>query len=146
MRSAGLLPYRIESQLEVLVAHPGGPYFARRDLGWWSVVKGIVEEGETDLDAAAREFGEETGWQPPPHPWIKLGETTLKSRKIVVSFAVEAHFVPEDLDPGMFQMGSRSFPEIDRVEWMTPDLARSKLNQRQSVFVDRLEQHLGISV
>lgn len=146
MRSAGLLPYRIDGELEVLVAHPGGPYFARRDLGWWSVVKGIVEDNESDLDAAAREFGEETGWDPPPHPWIHLGETILKSRKVVVSFAVEAHFNPDDLDPGMFQMGSRSFPEIDRVEWMPTDQARTKLNQRQAVFVDRLEQHLEISV
>ena len=146
VRSAGLLPYRIDRQLEVLVAHPGGPYFARRDNGWWSVVKGIVESGEDDLAAAAREFEEETGWSAPPQPWVDLGETRLKSRKVVTAWAVEADFDPDDLDPGLFQMGSNLYPEIDRVEWMSPDFARVKMNQAQTVFIDRLEQHLETRV
>src|SRR3970040_1264484 len=62
LRSAGLLPYRLVDGPELLIAHPGGPYFARRDNGWWSIVKGIVEANESDLEAAAREFEEETGW------------------------------------------------------------------------------------
>ena len=110
------------------------------------MVKGIVESGEEDLTAAAREFEEETGWKAPTQPWIDLGETRLKSRKIVTAWAVEADFDPARLDPGMFQMGSRLYPEIDRVEWMRPDLARVKLNQAQTIFIDRLEQHLASHV
>lgn len=143
MRSAGLLPYRVRSEVEVLVAHPGGPYFAHRDNGWWSLVKGMVEADESDEDAAAREFEEETGWAAPPKPWMSLGDTVLKSRKVVVAWAVEASFEPENLMPGTFQMGSRFYPEIDRVEWMTPDLARVKLSRAQNVFVDRLLDMLG---
>jgi len=144
LRSAGLLPFRRASGIELLVAHPGGPYFARRDNGWWSIVKGIVEPNESDLEAAAREFAEETGWEPPPQPWIHLGETTLKSRKVVVAYAVETDFDPDALDPGMFLMGGRSFPEIDRVEWMKPELALTKLNPAQGVFVERLLDHVAI--
>ncbi len=146
VRSAGLLPYRVRDNLEVLVAHPGGPYFARRDNGWWSLVKGVVKANESDEEAAVREFEEETGWTAPPPPWLGLGETVLRSRKVVVAWAVEADFEPTDLMPGTFQMGSRSFPEIDRVNWMDPSLARVKLNQAQTVFIDRLEHHLGLSV
>lgn len=142
LRSAGLLPYRLRSGVEFLLAHPGGPYFARRDNGWWSLVKGIVEPDEQDMEAAAREFREETGWHAPARPWIALGDATLKSRKIVVAYAVETDFDPETLEPGMFQIGGRSYPEIDRVEWMDSDLARLKLNPAQAVFIDRLLSHL----
>ena len=98
----------------------------------------MVETGESDEDAASREFEEETGWSPPPKPWLSLGESTLKSRKVVVAWAVEASFEPEALVPGTFRMGSKFYPEIDRVEWMAPDLARVKLNRAQFVFVERL--------
>jgi predicted NUDIX family NTP pyrophosphohydrolase len=129
--------------LELLVCHPGGPYFARRDNGWWSIVKGIVEVDESDLEAAAREFTEETGWPTPPGPWIELGETTLKSRKVVVAYAVESDLDPATMVPGTFSMGGRRYPEIDRVEWMTPDQARVKLNPAMGVFVDRLMSYLS---
>ncbi|MGH8951928.1 MAG: NUDIX domain-containing protein [Acidimicrobiia bacterium] len=143
MRSAGLLPYRIDGELRLLIAHPGGPYFARRDNGWWSIVKGIVEPDESDLEAAAREFEEETGWTAPPMPWIELGETTLKSRKVVIAYAVESELNAETMVPGMIMIGGRRFPEIDRVVWMSPDEARVKLNPAQGVFVDRLLTHLS---
>ncbi|HVR79691.1 MAG TPA: NUDIX domain-containing protein [Acidimicrobiia bacterium] len=143
MRSAGLLPYRLAATLELLIAHPGGPYFARRDNGWWSIVKGMVEADESDVDAAGREFTEETGWSPPPPPWIHLGDTTLKSRKVVVAFAVEADFDPSSIEPGTFQLGERRYPEVDRVEWMDQDRARIKLNPAQGVFIDRLLAHLS---
>lgn len=146
MRSAGLLPYRFESALEVLIAHPGGPWFANKDTGAWSVVKGIVMDGEDDEDAAAREFSEETGWEPPADDaWVALGETTLKSRKVVVAWAVETDFDMSTFDPGTFTLYGKEYPEIDRVVWMAPSDARRKLNPGQAVFIDRLELHLGLN-
>ena len=145
MRSAGLLPYRLRGNVEVMIAHPGGPFFAGRDKGAWSIVKGMVEKDEDDRQAAIREFEEETGWEAPTEGWVSLGETVLRSRKVVVAWAVERDYHPAILDPGMFQMHGRSYPEIDRVEWMNPDLARVKLNGAQSVFIDRLEHHLGLN-
>jgi predicted NUDIX family NTP pyrophosphohydrolase len=143
LRSAGLLPYRLDGDVRLLIAHPGGPYFARRDNGWWSIVKGIVEPDESDLEAATREFEEETGWPAPSGPWVDLGETVLKSRKTVVAFAVESALDPETMVPGMITIGGRPFPEIDRVAWMSPDQARVKLNPAQGVFVDRLLSRLS---
>lgn len=145
MRSAGLLPYRLHSSLEVMIAHPGGPFFAGRDKGAWSIVKGMVEDDEDDRQAAIREFEEETGWVAPTDGWVSLGETVLRSRKIVVVWAVARDYDTAVLDPGMFQMHGRFYPEIDRVEWMDPDLARVKLNEAQAVFIDRLELHLGLN-
>lgn len=142
LRSAGLLPFRIRDGLEVLLAHPGGPYFARRDDGWWSLVKGLVKTGESDEDAARREFNEETGWPVPDGLWTPLGETRLKSRKIVVAWALEADLDPAALVPGHFLMGDRSYPEIDRVDWFSLEGARAKLNPAQGVFIERLEIHL----
>jgi predicted NUDIX family NTP pyrophosphohydrolase len=144
LRSAGLLPYRLVDGPELLIAHPGGPYFARRDNGWWSIVKGIVEPDESDLEAAAREFEEETGWPAPPGPWLDLGETILKSRKTVIAYAVEAVLDPETMEPGLVYIAGRPFPEIDRVAWMTPDQARVKLNPAQGIFVDRLLTMLSV--
>jgi predicted NUDIX family NTP pyrophosphohydrolase len=125
-----------------MVAHLGGPYFAKRDDGWWSIVKGIVEQGETDLEAAGREFREETGWEPPDRPWVELGESTLRSKKVVVAYAAHADFDPATLVSEHFFIGPRSYPEVDRVEWMSPDRARIKLNPALAVFVDRLVAHL----
>lgn len=145
MRSAGLLPYRLSEHLEVLIAHPGGPWFENKDEGSWSLVKGIVKDGEADEEAAAREFEEETGWPAPDVEWLSLGETTLRSRKVVIAWAVDARFDLGTFDPGTFTLYGREYPEIDRVEWMAPDDARRKLNPAQGVFVDRLEQHLGLN-
>lgn len=102
----------------------------------------MVEQDEEDEATAAREFEEETGWPAPPQPWIPLGEVTLKSRKVVVAWAVEADYDIDALVPGLFTMGHQKFPEIDRVEWMRPELARVKLNPALGQFVDRLEQVL----
>jgi predicted NUDIX family NTP pyrophosphohydrolase len=135
----------MNSGLEVMIAHPGGPFFAGRDKGAWSIVKGMVEKGEDDRQTAIREFEEETGWPAPTGDWVSLGETVLRSRKVVVAWAVARDFDPSVLDPGMFQMHGRSFPEIDRVEWMTPIVARTKLSEAQGAFVDRLEAHLGLN-
>lgn len=128
-----------------MVAHPGGPFFARRDKGAWSIVKGLIEPGETEQVAAAREFEEETGWVVPPTEWIPLGETKLKSRKVVVAWAVEADFELDLFQPGTFVLHGRDYPEIDRVEWMSPREARSRLNPALTIFVDRLEEHLRLN-
>lgn len=142
LRSAGLLPFRFRDELEVLLAHPGGPYFSHRGDGWWSLIKGLVKEGEADEDAAAREFAEETGWAAPDGIWIPMGDTVLRSRKVVVAWAVAAELDPDVLEPGHFFIGDRSYPEIDRVNWFSPAQARVKLNRAQGVFIDRLEEHL----
>lgn len=144
MRSAGLLPFRRMPGLEVLIAHPGGPLWAKRDAGAWSVVKGVVEDGEPDIAAARREFTEETGWAAPNGPVVDLGEVKLASGKTVTAWAVEADFDPGALSPGTFEMWGRVFPEIDRVEWFELEAARSKLNPVQALFIDRLELMLGI--
>lgn len=146
VRSAGLLPYYLGDGLEVLIAHPGGPYFARKDNGWWSVIKGQVMHGEPDELAAAREFEEETGWAAPRRPWVPLGETVLRSRKVVIAWAVEHRFEIAQFQPGTFVLHGREYPEIDRVEWVDPMSARSKLNPAQAVFIDRIETHLGLNV
>lgn len=145
MRSAGLLPYRLDSGLEVLIAHPGGPFFAGRDRGAWTLLKGLVEDGEADEVAAAREFQEETGWKPPLQGWIPLGETRMRSRKVVVAWAVNHDFDPEQLQPGMFTMRGRQYPEIDEVRWASPHRARDALNPALAVFIDRLATHLGLN-
>jgi predicted NUDIX family NTP pyrophosphohydrolase len=145
MRSAGLLPYRLAGGLEVLIAHPGGPFFARRDEGAWTLLKGLVEDGEDEEETAAREFTEETGWPAPSRPWLPIGETVMRSRKIVVAWAVEADYDPAGLAPGTFMLRGREYPEIDRVEWAAPETAKKKLNPALGVFVDRIETHLGLN-
>jgi predicted NUDIX family NTP pyrophosphohydrolase len=109
------------------------------------VIKGLVDRDEPLESAAAREFEEETGWPAPPGPWLPLGETRLKSRKIVTAFAVEQDFDPRTLESGTFQLHGRLYPELDRVEWFDPDEARRRLNPAQAIFVDRLEDQLGLN-
>ncbi len=143
--SAGLLPFR--STREVLIAHPGGPFFARKDAKSWSLIKGEVDPGEDVKAAAAREFAEETGWVCPVDDWIELGSVRLRSGKTVFGWGVEADFNPESLDPGHFTMfwhgRNQTFPEIDRVRWCEVDEARRLLNPAQITFVDRLQRTLG---
>lgn len=109
------------------------------------MIKGLVKDGEDDESAAAREFTEETGWNPPADGWVPLGETVLRSKKVVIAWAIERDFDLETFDPGTFTLYGKQYPEIDVVVWMTPDLAREKLNPAQGVFVDRLEQHLELN-
>lgn len=145
-RSAGLLPYRVREGLEVLIAHPGGPFWAKKEEGAWSLVKGEIDSDEDWRRAAAREFAEETGWDPPPEPWLDLGEVRLRSGKYVAGWAAEADFDPATLEPGEFVTTLRgrpvSFPEIDRVEWCDLATARRKLNSAYGDFLDRLERHV----
>jgi predicted NUDIX family NTP pyrophosphohydrolase len=150
--SAGLLLFRrVPDGIEVLVAHPGGPMWARRDTGAWSLPKGAPDPHELDLiDAARREFREETGHEPPDGPAIDLGEVRMRSGKVVHGWAMEG-----DLDPSRItsmevevewppRSGRRVVvPEIDRVAWFRPREARVRLNPAQATFVDRLLQALA---
>jgi predicted NUDIX family NTP pyrophosphohydrolase len=149
-RSAGLLLYRRveEEGLEVLLVHPGGPYWARRDDGAWSVPKGELAEGEEPLEAAIREFREELGSHPPTdRPPVFLGELRQSSGKLVSAWALEG-----DLDAGAVRSETftmewppRSgktleFPEVDRAGWFGLEDARRKLVRGQAVFLDRLRE------
>lgn len=146
-QSAGLLLYRFAANggVEVLIGHPGGPLFARRDEGVWSVPKGEYGPGEEPLAAAAREYTEELGQVPPSSERISLGEVRQAGGKRVVVWAVAGDFDPAELSSNLFEMEwppkSKQigrFPEIDRVEWFSPERARAKLNAAQAPFVDRL--------
>lgn len=128
--------------LQVLVGHMGGPFWARKDEAAWSFPKGGVEGGEQPLTAALREFQEETGIAPPPPPYRDLGEEKQRSGKTVRLFLVESEVDVDAFVPGTFSMtrGGRTFevPELDRLEWMTPDEARERLIIGQRPFLDRI--------
>jgi predicted NUDIX family NTP pyrophosphohydrolase len=143
-RSAGILMYRRSPKLEVLLAHPGGPFWTKKDDGAWSIPKGEYDEREEPLACAIREFDEELGVRP-EGKFMELGEIVQPSRKIVVAFAVEGAFDPATLKSNLFELEwppksgrMQSFPEIDRARWFTPDLAKVKILPGQQGFIDRL--------
>ncbi len=155
--SAGILLFRRRDDgPEVLLAHPGGPYWRQRDLGSWSVPKGLAEDDEELEDVAAREFEEETGFglvgvaRDGASRHIDLGEVTLKSGKIVHAWAVEG-----DLDPDLARSNDIEIewpprtgrklriPEVDRVAWFGLAEARRRFHPAQAAFVDRLEGRLA---
>jgi predicted NUDIX family NTP pyrophosphohydrolase len=148
--SAGILLFRRPAILEVLLAHPGGPFFARKDAGAWSIPKGELGDGEDPLAGARREWAEETGHPAPDGPVIELGEIRQRAGKRVIGFAVEGDFDPEQLEPGTFELewppksGRRqSFPEIDRVAWFDIPAARTKIVKGQIELLDRLVEATG---
>jgi predicted NUDIX family NTP pyrophosphohydrolase len=146
-RSAGLLLYRVveDGVVEVLLAHPGGPFWARKDDGAWTVPKGEYHEGEDPRAAADREFEEETGFRPPEAEALSLGELRQAGGKRVAVWALEG-----DVDAGRASSNTfalewpprsgvvREFPEVDRVEWTTVRRARVKLLEGQVRFLDEL--------
>jgi predicted NUDIX family NTP pyrophosphohydrolase len=148
--SAGLLLFRRASgTLELFLAHPGGPFWRDRDLGAWTIPKGVLEEGEDPLAAARREFGEETGIVA-TGPFLPLGSVRQKAGKVVHAWAWEGDADPESVVSNMmrseFPRGSGrwlTFPEVDRCAWFDPATARTKLNAAQAAFVDRLEAALA---
>jgi len=152
-RSAGLLLWRrgAGGALEVLLAHPGGPIFARRDDGFWSVPKGEVEPGEDEVAAARREFAEETGLPVPAGELLPLGEGVQSTgRKTNVVWALEGDLDAAAVRSNLFTMewpphsGRRQeFPEMDRAQWFPLASARVKAFASQVVFLDRLEAHLA---
>jgi predicted NUDIX family NTP pyrophosphohydrolase len=149
--SAGILLWRsLGGRLEVLLGHPGGPYFAGKDADHWTVLKGEVDPGEDLLAVARREFEEETGHPLPEGPTIELGEIRQKSGKRVLAWAVEGDLDTQTAVSNSFEMEwpprsgrMREFPEIDRVEWFGPDDARDKIKSAQAPFLDRLERTLA---
>jgi predicted NUDIX family NTP pyrophosphohydrolase len=146
MRSAGLLMFRRPGGgLEVLLAHPGGPFWARKDDGAWTLPKGELQDTEDPFAAACREFEEETGCAP-AGPFLDLGEVRQKSGKRVQAWAFEGDFDPAGLRCNLFEMEwpprsgrLQQFPEIDRVAWFDPAAARVKLLPAQQPFIERLE-------
>ena len=149
-RSAGILMYRRPGAgLEVLLVHPGGPFWARRDLGAWSIPKGEYAEGEDPLTVARREFAEELGHEPAGDFW-ELGELVQPSRKVVTAWAVEGDFDVAGLKSNTFELewppksGRKAqFPEVDRAEWFSPAEAETKILPGQREFIDRLRALFG---
>ncbi|MGW2233194.1 NUDIX domain-containing protein [Streptomyces sp. NPDC001759] len=148
-RSAGLLLYRhTDDGLEVLLGHMGGPFFARREAGAWTVPKGEYEPDEPAWEAARREFREELGLEPPDGEAVALGEVRQTNGKTVTAWAIEADLDPAAVTPGTFVMEwppksgrTQEFPELDRVAWFGLDRGREVIVKAQSAFLDRLAEH-----
>jgi predicted NUDIX family NTP pyrophosphohydrolase len=131
------------------MAHPGGPLFARKDAGHWTIPKGEVEPGEELLAVARREFEEETGHPPPDGATIELGSIVQKGGKVVHAWAIEGDLDPADAVSNTFELSwppgtalRQLFPEIDRVEWFDLDEARRRVKETQIPLIDRLEAAL----
>lgn len=152
-RSAGILLYRRGLVgREVLLVHPGGPFWAKKDLGAWSIPKGEIDDGEEPSRAALREFAEETGTALTEAGLTALGEVRQKGGKIVLAFAQEG-----DLDPALIRSNlveiawpprsgrTLTVPEIDRAAWFSLEEARERILERQSVFLDRLAAHPALA-
>jgi len=150
--SAGILLYRLDPEPKVLIAHMGGPFWAAKDAGAWSIPKGEYDpDSESALDAALREFAEELGLDAPAPPYAELGTFAYSSGKRVTVFIADgAGFSLDGLEFGEFELEwpprsgrSQSFPEVDRAEWTSLDAARERLVKGQRPALDALERHLG---
>ena len=145
--SAGILAFRRRDGLEVLLAHPGGPYWTRRDEGAWSIPKGAVESGDL-LKCAVREFNEETGLKA-SGPFLALTPLRQKGGKLVHAFALEADYDLADFSSNLFEMEwpprsakREKFPEVDRVAYFDMDTARRKILPGQRLFIEELVERL----
>jgi predicted NUDIX family NTP pyrophosphohydrolase len=150
-RSAGVLLYRhAAGGPEVLLVHPGGPFWANKDAGAWSIPKGEADDAEDLRATAAREFEEELGVTLPDGRLIDLGEVKQRSGKVVAAFALEHDLDADAVRSNTFTIEwpprsgeTREFPEIDRAGWFSPDDAREKLVPAQAEFVDRLLERIS---
>jgi predicted NUDIX family NTP pyrophosphohydrolase len=148
--SAGLLLFRRRGgTLELFLAHPGGPFWKNKDAGAWTIPKGVTEDGEEPLAAARREFAEETGIVP-REPFLPLGSIRQKAGKTVHAWAWEGDADPATVTSNEVRTewprGSGrwlTFPEVDRCDWFTPNVAREKINPAQAALIDRLEAALA---
>jgi predicted NUDIX family NTP pyrophosphohydrolase len=146
--SAGILPFRRRGDsIELLLVHPGGPFWAKKDEGVWSIPKGELDEGEEERACALRELEEELGSSLglTAEQLTEIGSVRQKSGKIVHGWAAEAEFDPAELRSNTFAIEwpprsgrQQEFPEVDRAEWFEPEVARSKINPAQVEFIDRL--------
>ncbi|OZD04422.1 NTP pyrophosphohydrolase [Rhodococcus sp. 06-235-1A] len=142
--SAGILLYRVGADgPDVLIAHPGGPFWARKDEGAWSIVKGLLTDGEGPWTAARREFREEVGIDVPAGEPVELGTVRQRSGKLVIAFGIEADLDVSNAVSNTFEIEwppksglMKSFPEVDRVEWFPLEQARAKLLPAQHPFLD----------
>jgi predicted NUDIX family NTP pyrophosphohydrolase len=149
--SGGILLFRrTAGGFEVLLAHPGGPYFKDRDEGHWTIPKGEPEPDEALVDAATREYAEETGLSLPAVPLIELGSITQKGGKVVHAWAAEGDLRPELAQSNTIEIEwpprsgrMQVFPEIDRVAWFAPAEARRRMKEAQIPLLDRLETALA---
>jgi predicted NUDIX family NTP pyrophosphohydrolase len=150
--SAGLLLYRVrDGVVEVLIVHPGGPFWSRKDDGAWSIPKGEYADGEDPWAAARREFEEEVGSPAPTGPRVDLAPVKQSGGKIVTAFAVAGDLDPTGARSNTFELewprGSgqmRSFPEVDRIEWFSVARARVKLLKGQLALLDQLMAQTGL--
>jgi len=146
--SAGILPFRRRGDsIELLLVHPGGPFWKKKDEGAWSIPKGELDEGEESRACALRELEEELGSSLglSPERLTEIGSVRLKSGKVVHGWAAEADFDPAELRSNSFAIEwpprsgrQQEFPEVDRAEWFEPEAARGKINPAQAEFIDRL--------
>jgi len=141
---------RVEGAIEILAVHPGGPFWARKDDGAWSIPKGELDDETDELAVARREFAEELGVEAPDGPVLDLGEIRQRGGKRVRAFAVEGELDPSTVISNTVEIewpprsGQRlEIPEVDRAEWFAPERAREKLNAAQVPFVDRLLELLA---
>lgn len=153
MRSAGIVLFRRrDAGVEVLLGHMGGPFWARKDAGAWSIPKGLPGDDEELEDTARREFQEELGLPVPRGPLIPLGEVTQSGGKRVTAWAVEGDLDPDEIRPGTFELEwpprsgrLQCFPEIDRAAWFDLDDAHERIVRGQRGLLDHLRDHLGAS-
>jgi predicted NUDIX family NTP pyrophosphohydrolase len=149
-RSAGILMYRRrEGKLQVFLGHPGGPFWAKKDAGAWSIPKGEIDEGEDPLAAAKREFAEETGLRP-DGDLVALAPIRQKGGKVVLAWAIEGDCDARAIKSNVFSMEwppksgkMAEFPEIDRAEWFSLDEARRRINPGQLPLIDELQEISG---
>jgi len=152
-RSAGILLFRRSGEeTEFLLVHPGGPFWAKKDNGAWSIPKGQIEDDEEPRACAVRELEEELGKAPAPDPkqLLELGSIRQRAGKVVEAWAAEAEFDPASLASNTFAMEwpprsgkQQEFPEVDRAEWFNLERAREKILPAQAEFLDRLLERLG---
>jgi predicted NUDIX family NTP pyrophosphohydrolase len=145
-QSAGILLYRVrQGAVEVLLVHPGGPFWAKKDLGAWSIPKGEYQQGEDPLAVALREFEEETGHRPSRERPLELGAIRQRGGKVLSAWALAGDLDADATTSNTFTLEwpprsgrQREFPEVDRAGWFDPATAREKLNPAQAELVDRL--------
>lgn len=148
--SAGLLLYRRSGrEIEVLLGHHGGPYWAKKDDGAWTIPKGLIADGETPLAAAKREFAEETGHRP-DGTYVALGEARQPGGKLVIAYAVAGDWDASKLRSNLFSMEwppksgkLQEFPELDRAQWFSLNGAQRKILKGQAVLLARLTEAIG---